>query len=428
MNEKTENSKSHVYDNWKAITESDFVTLYIKTWFAFVSTLRELYPDSIKPYYQAAGDTPCLSAYKKRFCDDFYFLCNYPAVGTNILSVYRKGLTIACEKYPRFLIPDFFSINTAFKETYAEDFSSKGGYAGKLRLVIKHKEEGLVRIELICTDKLFQAKAHCGFVVLAFDEDYSEITVGIERYVENTKQVLTDTEITRLFYSTLFDRITNNLIGQLEEKQSAFPRKGNVNLIDTFSMIQAFCLRATDNLRQSCIDPGIKSDHKLLYQEPITGFIHNETPLTTTEEQKAYLWFISYAYRLRNALFHEIIDPLNSQWQYVFKNAYLALKQIVDSNILRLKHIDLLLDSARALFLNDFSEEPPFDLTPDEYRIRAMLNVTKTQLTKYNSTNACVHVWADLKVDSQNYAVEGDVKWDENHEKKSVKHVTFKPI
>ncbi len=33
------------YTNWRAITESDYVTMFIKTWFAFVATLRELYPD-----------------------------------------------------------------------------------------------------------------------------------------------------------------------------------------------------------------------------------------------------------------------------------------------------------------------------------------------------------------------------------------------
>jgi len=35
----------HPYEKWKTVTEADFVTLFIKTWFAFVSTLRELYAD-----------------------------------------------------------------------------------------------------------------------------------------------------------------------------------------------------------------------------------------------------------------------------------------------------------------------------------------------------------------------------------------------
>lgn len=33
------------YANWRAITEPDYVTMFIKTWFAFIATLRELYPD-----------------------------------------------------------------------------------------------------------------------------------------------------------------------------------------------------------------------------------------------------------------------------------------------------------------------------------------------------------------------------------------------
>ena len=33
------------------------------------------------------------------------------------------------------------------------------------------------------------------------------------------------------------------------------------------------------------------------------------------------------------ALFHEIIDSLDEEWQVVFKNAYLVLKEVVDLNI-----------------------------------------------------------------------------------------------
>lgn len=41
-------------------------------------------------------------------------------------------------------------------------------------------------------------------------------------------------------------------------------------------------------------------------------------------------WFASYVYSLRNALFHEIISPLDEDWQTIFKSAYLVLKQITD--------------------------------------------------------------------------------------------------
>lgn len=40
------------YKNWKAVTEADFVSLFIKTWFAYISTLRIMYPEA----YNRRGD------------------------------------------------------------------------------------------------------------------------------------------------------------------------------------------------------------------------------------------------------------------------------------------------------------------------------------------------------------------------------------
>ena len=45
---------------------------------------------------------------------------------------------------------------------------------------------------------------------------------------------------------------------------------------------------------------------------------------------KAVNWFADYVYALRNALFHEIISPLDEEWQGIFKSAYLLLKQVSD--------------------------------------------------------------------------------------------------
>lgn len=55
--------------------------------------------------------------------------------------------------------------------------------------------------------------------------------------------------------------------------------------------------------------------------------------LHESRRQNSVLWFLDFVYRLRNALFHEIIDPLDEEWQAIFKNAYLVLKEIVDLNI-----------------------------------------------------------------------------------------------
>ena len=59
--------------------------------------------------------------------------------------------------------------------------------------------------------------------------------------------------------------------------------------------------------------------------------------LFETMRTDSVLWFLDFVYRLRNALFREIIDPLDEEWKIIFKNAYLVLKEIVDLNINELK-------------------------------------------------------------------------------------------
>ena len=55
------------YENWRAITESDYVTMFIKTWFAFVATLRDLYPKENLEDIIGKGDKLFLSPYLKDF-------------------------------------------------------------------------------------------------------------------------------------------------------------------------------------------------------------------------------------------------------------------------------------------------------------------------------------------------------------------------
>lgn len=49
-----------IYKNWKAVTEADFVSLFIKTWFAYISTLRTMFPEAAN----RRGDGKYLNAYK----------------------------------------------------------------------------------------------------------------------------------------------------------------------------------------------------------------------------------------------------------------------------------------------------------------------------------------------------------------------------
>ena len=136
MNEMMENK--YPYDNWKSITESDFVTLFIKTWFAFVSTLREMYPAEI-PYYQATGDSRYISPYKREFSQNIAYRLNYADIKYHLYEVYKHGMKIIADRYPRFIVDDFYSLNLSFKETASEEFSLEGGFSGKFVCTVKWK-------------------------------------------------------------------------------------------------------------------------------------------------------------------------------------------------------------------------------------------------------------------------------------------------
>ena len=105
------------YKNWKAVTEADFVSLFIKTWFAYISTLRIMFPEA----YNRRGDKKYLDAYKK-----FYKATGYKKliVDENIMAsiekVYQEGRSVILKNYPEYYLWDFYNINEEFDYTYKQ--------------------------------------------------------------------------------------------------------------------------------------------------------------------------------------------------------------------------------------------------------------------------------------------------------------------
>lgn len=113
-----------------------------------------------------------------------------------------------------------------------------------------------------------------------------------------------------------------------------------------------FSLNAKDDSNKSFEEMQLaRNTYEIIQQSPLNYFEYHmdvdlqpNRNLTSKENewyknlynmrnQNSILWFLDFVYRLRNALFHEIIDPLNEEWQIIFKNAYLVLKEIVDLNV-----------------------------------------------------------------------------------------------
>lgn len=94
------------YENWRAITESDYVTMFIKTWFAFVATLRELYPKENLNDVIGKGDKVFLNPYLDDFEEKYHCYNSLKKSLDDILKVYRLGreYTLKNNKYNRFFL------------------------------------------------------------------------------------------------------------------------------------------------------------------------------------------------------------------------------------------------------------------------------------------------------------------------------------
>ena len=192
----------------------------------------------------------------------------------------------------------------------------------------------------------------------------------------------------------------------------------------------AFCARALNAIKASCLNSEFGAEHKLLSQMPITNFlqsIEGGKEMTLADKEKAYLWFISFVYRLRNALFHEIIDPLNDEWQVIFKNSYHVLKQVVDQNIWRLKQLKLLPLASQAAAEEDYNREPPPDIdwpTDEE----AKFTWFYYEMLKLNKDGARVLLKGKIDFAEHHYETECTVRWNESLSETAIKNASITKV
>ena len=344
------------YKNWKAVTEADFVSLFIKTWFAYISTLRTMFPEA----YNRRGDKKYLDAYKR-----FYRTTGYKKliVDENIMAsiekVYQEGRNVIVEKYPEYYLWDFYNINENFNFTYKQIPPDKSeclivGFkmnrnrgtkwsfiiTGFVRLFGKYYGEEYnenLNFRLNITDILNRSSEYITENPGISEQDYlswllKEINYGV------THEIV---EVFKAMYEKAsYGRRVANKIHDLEKQAIS-------------TVWSVFSLNAKDESFKTKEEMTLNRDtYEVVRQRPLNYFLYHRDvswrpsreKMTASEEAwyrdlfetlkvNSVLWFLDFVYRLRNALFHEIIDPLDEEWQIIFKNAYLVLKEVVDINI-----------------------------------------------------------------------------------------------
>ena len=311
------------YENWRAITESDYVTMFIKTWFAFVATLRELYPKETLEEVIGKGDKVYLNPYLDDFQNKFYHYNKLDIVKDNILKVYKLGrcFTIENPKYNRFFSEDFYAVNKAYSWKQETD---------DYELSIKYSGDTEISIHAKYLDKDFYIDGTP--LIISVKVDISDL-ISSDNLSEAQISKFIDDESAFIEFVTkgIIDRASLSFIGQITngDFNSKFDSK-------VLARLNSITLTINANLVQELAlmkEPNIIKEDVLFSQLPCVHFIYKVEDGQNVPEIDTYKWFLNFVYFMRNALFHEIIDPLDSFWQDIFKHSYLALKEILDGNI-----------------------------------------------------------------------------------------------
>lgn len=348
-------SADTIYKNWKIVTEADYVSLFIKTWFAYISTLRTMFPEA----YNRRGDKKYLDVYKK-----FYRTTGHKKIiiDENIMALlkklYNEGRNIILQNYPEYYLWDFYYINENF------DFTHRNVPPDKSECFIvglKMNRNRGTKWNFIIT----------GFVRLFgqyYGEKYDEnlrFQLSVSSILNNSSKYITENPKSseQDYLSWLLKEINNGIAHEISESFNAMYQKVSygkrviTKIHDlerqvTSTIWGRILLNLKDESDKSKEEMELdRNTYEIVRQRPLNYFLYHVDvawcPIrsTTAREEQWYnnlskdieinsiLWFLDFVYRLRNALFHEIIDPLDKEWQALFKNAYLLLREFVDLNI-----------------------------------------------------------------------------------------------
>lgn len=332
------------YEQWKAITESDFVTLFIKTWFTFIAVLRELNPnvDAFTADGMPRGDKPFLNAYKDSIMPTVQKRISADILAQELFKMYPLSMKKVMDVFPQYFFQTFYQINRNFNygdESIEKDTDGKikERYKVSLHVVDGNK----LRLYLVISGRFRTTNYNES---IKKDIDLRPIIASTVKKHRYKNLVINEIYFMRDFYEGIMTEIIKILHHYLEEM---LPKRGYNQTVN--SKIKDACLRLNSALHIK-FEYNYKYPHQVdhlehpnsyavIYEIPFNGFGQIERENLYSSNLGVYSelvatkgvdWFASFVYALRNALFHEIINPLDEEWQVIFKSAYLILKQISD--------------------------------------------------------------------------------------------------
>ena len=336
------------FRNWKAITESDYVTMFIKTWFSFIATLREMHPKDSLDEIIGKGDSVFINPYLDEFEPKILSYLKLESILSHILETYKLGrqYVLTNPKYYRFYQEDFFFLNKSFKYQKKQDL---------YELTIHNNRDCVLKIHVkyLQKDYCIENKP----LIIECEVDFSDWIKRTYNKVEADHYLEDEGAFINAFAEDIKKRASKAFINAFMavDVEKKYPK--------TNEFLKTLSVQNINNDIYQCFAPmqatvAVSNEELLYMQVPCQNFIYMVNNKKTVNEIAIYKWFIRFVYFLRNALFHEIIDPLDEFWQNLFKNAYLALKEILDANI----EYFIVKDKIKGLLFNrvlqEFREKP----------------------------------------------------------------------
>lgn len=305
------------FRNWQNSVDIDYLSLYIKTWFAFLSTVHELHPEAIN----GTGDGSVISIYKDNVGIPAKFV---EAMVPHIHKVYKIGNDIIPLDVPKSYYVNYYNTNKSYildKEYELTKYKIVNGqrvyFKSYIKIEYRDKLSAQTNPNLLITIKSDQPKFYenllCYHVAVNIELSKFIDDLGVDGLNNIFKSKDDCIELIETFLRSSLHGIVNTLEIEEDDKEE---RKGYCNGL-LVPLIQL--------LRQNF------SNDDLFTHIPLKGF--PDTYDINPNKIKILNWFISFNYQIRNLLFHSLIDPFNPQWLKLFKHTYLALKELVEHNI-----------------------------------------------------------------------------------------------
>jgi len=303
------------YLNWLSLIETDYITMFIKTWFTFLASLRELINNTNNRSNRNIGDSQVLKEYKNNLFEDIPIQIGDEFI-KNVLRSYlqAKNNVLASNTF----LKDYFEIFYSYNEGYSQEFSyTYRGKTTKLSLSV-HSNSGEKHLKIVLTDERRSFKDYFGKSIETGFSLSGKVRNG-RIFEERSKFIEEILSAIRL----KAENIVNNR-NRLDERG----KRERMNFLNDKCLIDIE-RKLNEELDIKGVFP-LKPHNVISTINPNTLEILNKPQYFDENLTK---WFIDFAYKLRNILFHFIIDPMDKDWQLLFKHTYLALKHITEENI-----------------------------------------------------------------------------------------------